>query len=93
MHRKGDIDLSFISFSKICRLNEQELRIPSYMKDVVLHERNPTKFILYFSELYFLGYEFSKLDDGEVQNLKNSFFWTPCMCWTSRGEAVRAGAR
>jgi hypothetical protein len=31
MHRKGDIDLSLFSFSKICRLNEQELRITSYI--------------------------------------------------------------
>jgi hypothetical protein len=27
MHRKGDIDLSLLLFSKICRLNEHELRI------------------------------------------------------------------
>jgi hypothetical protein len=45
VHRKGDIDLSLLSFSIICRLNEQELRITSYMKDVVLHDRSPTEFI------------------------------------------------
>jgi hypothetical protein len=38
MHIKGDIDLSLLSFSKLCRLNEKELRITSYMKDVVLYE-------------------------------------------------------
>jgi hypothetical protein len=50
MHRKGDIDLSLLSFSEICRLNEQELRIASSMKDVVLYEEISTKFISYFSE-------------------------------------------
>jgi hypothetical protein len=47
-HRKVDIELSLFSFSKICRLNEQELRITSYMKDVVLYERILSKFIYYF---------------------------------------------
>jgi hypothetical protein len=51
MHRNGDIDLSLLSFSKIHRLNEQELRITSYMKDVVLYEGIIAKFISYFSEL------------------------------------------
>jgi hypothetical protein len=51
MHIKGYIDLSLISFSKICRLNEQELRITFYIKDVVLYEGDPTDFISYFSEL------------------------------------------
>jgi hypothetical protein len=51
MHIKGDIDLSLLSFSKICRLNDQELRITSYMKDVVLYEGILAKFISYFSEL------------------------------------------
>jgi hypothetical protein len=51
MHKKVDIDLSLLSFSKICRLNEQELRITSYMKDVVLYEGILTNFILYFLEL------------------------------------------
>jgi hypothetical protein len=52
MHRKGDIDLSLFSFCKICRLKEQELRITSYMKDVVLEIS--TKFISYFLKLYFI---------------------------------------
>jgi hypothetical protein len=51
MHRNGDIDLSLLSFSKIHRLNEQELRTTSYMKDVVLYEGIIAKFISYFSEL------------------------------------------
>jgi hypothetical protein len=51
MHIKGDIDLSLLSFSKICRLNDQELRIISYMKDVVLYEGILAKFISYFLEL------------------------------------------
>jgi hypothetical protein len=42
MHRR-DIDLSLLSFSKICRLNEHELRITSYMKDVVLYKGILTK--------------------------------------------------
>jgi hypothetical protein len=51
MHIKRDIDLSLLSFSKLCRLNEKELRITSYMKDVVLYEGILAKFISYFSEL------------------------------------------
>jgi hypothetical protein len=51
MHRKVDIDLSSLSFSKICRLNEQELRITYYMKDGVLYEGILTNFILYFLEV------------------------------------------
>jgi hypothetical protein len=42
MHRR-DIDLSLLSFSKSCRLNEHELRITSYMKDVVLYKGILTK--------------------------------------------------
>jgi hypothetical protein len=34
---RGDIDLSLLSFSKICRVNQEELRITYYMKDVVLY--------------------------------------------------------
>ena len=51
MHRKGDINLSLFSFSKICTLEEQELRRIDYMKDVVLDEGIPTKFVSYFCEL------------------------------------------
>jgi hypothetical protein len=51
MHIKRDIDLSLLSFSKLCRLNEKELRITLYMKDVVLYEGILAKFISYFSEL------------------------------------------
>jgi hypothetical protein len=51
IHRKGDIALSLLSFSKICRLNEYELRITSYMKDVALYEGIIAKFISYFLEL------------------------------------------
>jgi hypothetical protein len=36
-HISGDIDLSLLSFSKICRVNQEELRITYYMKDVVLY--------------------------------------------------------
>jgi hypothetical protein len=70
-HKKGDINLSLLSLSKICRLNEQGLRITSYMKDVVLYEVVPTKFVSSFLELQFIGYEFLKLDNGQVQNLKS----------------------
>jgi hypothetical protein len=51
MHRKWDIDLSLFLFSEICRLKEQELRKTSYMKDVVMYEGIPTKFISYFFDL------------------------------------------
>jgi hypothetical protein len=51
MHRKGGIDLSLLSFSKICKVNKQELGITSYVKDIVLYECILCKFILYFSEL------------------------------------------
>jgi hypothetical protein len=54
MHKKEDVDLSLFSFSKICRLKEQELRRTSYKKDVVLYEEISIKFISYFSELYFI---------------------------------------
>jgi hypothetical protein len=71
MHIKGDIDLSLLSFSKICRLNEQELRITSYMKNVVIYEGNPTEFISCFSELYFIWYGFLNFGNWQVQNLKS----------------------
>jgi hypothetical protein len=58
IYKKGDIDLSLLSFFKICRLNEQELRITSYMKDVVLHEGNPNQFISYFQSYNFLAMKF-----------------------------------
>jgi hypothetical protein len=51
MHIKGDIELLLLSFSKICRLNEQELRITYYMKDAVLYEGILSKFISHFLEL------------------------------------------
>jgi hypothetical protein len=54
MHTKGDIDLSLLSFSEICRLNKQELIITFFMKDVLLYEGTSTKFISYFLELYFI---------------------------------------
>jgi hypothetical protein len=55
---KGDIHLSLLSFSKICRLNNQELRINSNMKDVVLYEWISTKFISYFQRYNFLAMNF-----------------------------------
>jgi hypothetical protein len=51
MHRKVDIDLSLLSFYKLCRLNKQKLRITSYKKDVVLHEWILEKNISHFSKL------------------------------------------
>jgi hypothetical protein len=36
------------------------------MKDVVLYEVVPTKFDSYFSDLYFIFYEFSNFMNGQV---------------------------
>jgi hypothetical protein len=71
MHKKGDIDLQLFSFSKICRLNKHELRITSYMKDV-LYEAVPTKFVSSFLKLYFIFYEFSILRNELVQKVRKS---------------------
>jgi hypothetical protein len=37
------------------------------MKDVVLYEGVPTKFVLSFLELYFIFYEFSNFRNVQVQ--------------------------
>jgi hypothetical protein len=58
MHMQGDIDLSLLSFYEICRLNEHELRITSYMKDVVIYEVISTKFISYFQSYNLLAINF-----------------------------------
>jgi hypothetical protein len=50
-HRGGDTNFSSFSFSEFCTLEEQELGRIAYMKDVVLYEGIPTKFISYISEL------------------------------------------
>jgi hypothetical protein len=54
MHRGGDMNLSSFSFSEFCTLEEQGLGRIANMKDVVLYERIPTKFVSYFSQLYFI---------------------------------------
>jgi hypothetical protein len=54
MHRGGDMNLSWFLFSEFCILKEQELGRTDYMKDVVLYDEIPIKFILYFCELYFI---------------------------------------
>jgi hypothetical protein len=48
IHRNDDMDLSLFSFTEFCTLEEQELRIFDYMKDLVMDEGIPTKFISYF---------------------------------------------
>jgi hypothetical protein len=58
------------------------------MKDVVLHEGILEKFISYFLELQFLGYEFSKLDDGSTKS-KISFFYRR----RHAGAGLRGGGR
>jgi hypothetical protein len=60
MHRAGDMNLSLFSFPEFCILKEQELRRIDYMKDIVLYEVIPTKFVSYFSQLYCIWYKFSK---------------------------------
>jgi hypothetical protein len=57
-HRDGDTNLSLFSFSEFCTREEQELGRIGYMKDVVLYESVPTKFDSYFSDLYFIFYDF-----------------------------------
>jgi hypothetical protein len=53
MHRDADMNISLFYFFD-CILEEQELRRIDYMKDVVLDETIPIKFIAYFSKLYFI---------------------------------------
>jgi hypothetical protein len=65
-HRGGDMNLSSFSFYEFCILEEQELWRIAYMKDVVLYEVVPTKFDSYFSDLYFIFYEFSNFTNGQV---------------------------
>jgi hypothetical protein len=48
MHINDDMNLSLILFSEFYTLEKQELRRFDYMKDVVLDDGIPTKFILYF---------------------------------------------
>jgi hypothetical protein len=60
IHRDEDINLSLFSFYEFCTLKKQELGRIDYMKDVV------KKLNLYFSDLYFIFYEFSNLMNGQV---------------------------
>jgi hypothetical protein len=53
-HRGGDMNLSIFSFSEFCTLEEQELGRIVHIKDVVLYEGIPIKFVSYFSQLYFI---------------------------------------
>jgi hypothetical protein len=66
-HRGGDTNLSSFSLSEFCTLEEQELGRIAYMKDVVLYEGIPTKFILYIYGLYFIWYEFLNSRNELVQ--------------------------
>jgi hypothetical protein len=47
-HRGGDTNLSSFLISEFYTLEEHELGINTYMKDVVLYESVPIKFTLYF---------------------------------------------
>jgi hypothetical protein len=67
LHRNGDINLSLSSFFEFCTLEEQDLMRFDCMKDVVLDNGIPSKFISYISELYFLCYGFSKFMNEQVQ--------------------------
>jgi hypothetical protein len=60
------MNLSSFSFYEFCILEEQELWRIAYMKDVVLYEVVPTKFDSYFSDLYFIFYEFSNFMNEQV---------------------------
>jgi hypothetical protein len=70
MHRDEYMNLSLFSFYEICRLAEQEFSRFDYMKDEVLDERIPTNLTSYFSDLYIICYEFSKMKNGQVQTTK-----------------------
>jgi hypothetical protein len=67
MHRNDDINLSLSSFFEFCTLEEHDLMRFDCMKDVVLDDGIPAKFISYISELYFLCYGFSKFMNEQVQ--------------------------
>jgi hypothetical protein len=60
------MNLSSFSFYEFCILEEQELWRIAYMKDEVLYEVVPTKFDSYFSDLYFIFYEFSNFMNEQV---------------------------
>jgi hypothetical protein len=60
------MNLSLFSFSEFCTLDEQELRRFDYMKDVVLYEGVPTKFVSSVLELYCIFDEFSNFMNGQV---------------------------
>jgi hypothetical protein len=68
IHRDADMNISLFDFFEFCILEEQELRRIDYMKDVVIDERIPIKFISCFSELYFILYEFLKFRNEQIHN-------------------------
>jgi hypothetical protein len=77
-HRGGDTNLSSFSFSKFCTLEEQELGRISYIKDVVLYEAVPKKFVSSFLELYCIFYEFSNfMNEWTSVKLRESFGCLP----------------
>jgi hypothetical protein len=66
MHIKEEMNLSLFSFSEFCTLKEQELSRIAYMKDRVLYEAVPIKFVSSILELYYIFYEF--LNQGWTSN-------------------------
>jgi hypothetical protein len=64
MHRGGDTNLFSFSFLEFCTLEEQELGRIAYMKDVVLYETVPTKFVSSFlsSILFHMNFQTSGMD-------------------------------
>jgi hypothetical protein len=68
MHRNEDINLSLFSFPEFCTLDEQELRIFDYMKDVVLDEAVPIKFNSYFLTFDLSSMNFEIWMNGQVYN-------------------------
>jgi hypothetical protein len=66
MNRDEDMNLLLLSFYEFCTLEEQELGRIAYMKDVVTDEGIATKLNSYFSDLYFIFYEFSNFMNGQV---------------------------
>jgi hypothetical protein len=65
-----EVQISLLYFFEFFTLEEQELWRIYWMKDVVLYESVPTKFVSPFLELYFIFYEFSILRNKLVQKGK-----------------------
>jgi hypothetical protein len=69
MHIIVDMSISLLYFFEFFTLEEHKVGRISHMKDVVLYETVPIKFVSSFLELYFIFYEFSNFRNVQVQTL------------------------